>query len=237
MKHTFSSVLISGGSRGIGKACAKQLAENGVTTLILTGRSAENLAEAKKEIEYQWPETSVFTYQCDQDNADDVQSLVHELKEKNRIPDTIIANIGNNPVHEFGPKKVASTSVELFSKTLQTNLINMHLLIAPMLKFYQRQPGRIALVGSQAYQAGIKGQVSYNVSKSALVGYKNTIVSEYGEKGVFCHLINPGVVKNQRTEKLREQLKGIETVSEQTVAQVICDTLAQNEKNGLEINI
>lgn len=230
-------VLISGASRGIGKACAKAMAHQGITKLILTARSKEDLISTKEEIENQFPECKVFIRQCNHESSKDIQSLVFELKEKKLEPKGIVANVGDNPLHRQGPRKMSSTSIDTLIKTFTINVANAHALISPFLKQYQRDGGRIILIGSQAYQYGVRGQLAYNVSKSALIGYKNTLVSEYGSKNVFCHLINPGMVANQRTQRLRQKIGEIETVSEQDVALSICNALFQSHQNGMDINI
>jgi len=237
MSNVLDPVLISGASKGIGKACAHALASRGCQSLIITGRSISTLNAAKQDIKDKNPTCNVCVYVCNHENDEDIAALIHKLNEKKQIPQTIIANVGDNPVHRLGPKKMSSTTTEVINKTFNTNVTNTHALISPFLRHYQRNGGRIILVGSQAYQLGVPGQLAYNVSKAALLGYKNTLVSEYGNKNVFCHLINPGLVENQRTQKLREKLGELDTVTEQEVAEIICNTLMQEDKNGLEINI
>jgi|GEM_PF-5974457 len=184
--------------------------------------------------------------QCDHSNTEQVNQLTAQLlaaepPEHSLIPTAVIANVGMNPVHQLGPKKVATTSTELLLSTFQTNVANTHALLAPLLKRYKQQGGKVVLTGSQAYQFGVRGQLAYNVSKAALVGYFNTVRSEFAGRNVYCHLINPGVVENQRTANLRSKnanISGeIKISSEADVANAICQALMQNEQHNLQLNV
>ena len=236
-KLSATRALITGASSGIGFACANKLAENGFAQIIITARTVDSLRYASHLIESRYPDVSVIPIRCDHANEKDVEDLTIKLAAENQIPDTVIANIGDNPVHRLGPRKSAGISASELLQTFSTNLVNTHILLAFLLKFFGRNGGRIALVGSQAFRYGVKGQLPYNVSKSALVGYKNTLVSEYGHKGVLCHLVNPGLVLNKRTETLRKKLTAAGCVSEAQVAECIYDTLFQTSQNGIEIDI
>ncbi|MCY7297226.1 SDR family NAD(P)-dependent oxidoreductase [Alteromonas sp. a30] len=231
------SALITGASQGIGFACAQWLAQQGCQKLILTGRNLASLQQAKSQIETHHPPCEVTIYTCDHSQLEHVMALAQRLEQSDNLPKAVIANVGVNPVHELGPKSVVHTSVPLLLDTFQTNVANTHALLTPFLKHFKRNGGRIVLVGSQAYQYGVKGQLAYNLSKAALVGYQNTLANEFAKREVFCHLVNPGVVKNARTEKLRANVANLEAVSEANVAQSICDVLHQTDNKNLVINI
>ena len=229
--------LITGASQGIGLACAKQLAQQGCPHLILSARRLERLKAIKVEIEHEFPNTRVSVYDCDHSQTDHVVRFAEQLTQSETCPDAIIANVGVNPLHQNGPKRAFSTSVQTLLDTFQTNVANTHALLAPFLKRFKKHGGRVVLVGSQAYQYGVKGQLAYNVSKAALVGYQNTLMSELITPGFYCHLVNPGVVNNLRTQALRANSPELACVSESDVAACICDALCQSEQTHLVINI
>lgn len=229
--------LITGASQGIGYACANYLAQKGCAKLTITGRDQAKLQTAKASLEAAFSTTQVATYVCDHSDESSVHNLVQYLEEADALPDAIIANVGVNPVHQFGPKKITTTSASLLLDTFHTNIVNMHLLMQSLLKQYRRSGGRIVLVGSQAYLHGIKGQLAYNVSKAALHGYFSTLVSEYASRGVYCHLVHPGAVENERTEKLRQKIKDVKSVSELAVAECICTALTQSKESSSIITI
>lgn len=234
-------VLVTGASEGIGLETLFGLLDSGVFDLLITGRNEAKLLAAKNALVAYNSKAKVSFYVCDHSSADQVETLVETLLFQSQndlpLPDVVIANVGVNPIHEFGPKKTANTGAESLLENFNTNVVNAHRLISPLLMHLVRLKGKVILVGSQSYLWGIKGQVAYNVSKSALVGYKNTLVSEYGAKGLFCHLINPGIVANHRNEKMRAVIGESISTPKKDVVKAIIDALNETTKNGLEINI
>lgn len=236
-------VLVTGASEGIGLETLYRLLDAGVFNLILTGRNEAKLTAAQHNLTEYHPKAKVSFYVCDHSVSDQVDDLVNTLLAESKetsesfLPDVIIANVGVNPIHEFGPKKAANTDAESLLENFNTNVVNAHRLIAPLLMSLVRSKGRVVLIGSQAYLWGIKGQMAYNVSKAALVGYKNTLVSEYGTKGLSCHLINPGIVPNHRNEKIRAVIGESISTPKEDVVKAIIYALNETNKNGLEINI
>lgn len=236
------TALITGASQGIGLHCAKALLQHNIDTLVITARHAERLAQAADELTAiaQQP-IRVYPMVCDHSERDDIDRLIQQLThDKIALPNLIVANVGENPMHHDGPSKIHKTPYEQVSRTLTLNTLNTFYLLSQLLNPMRMQRfGRIVLVGTQSYQAGIPGQVAYNISKSALIGLKNTVVSEYDSAGIFCHLVNPGVVENTRTEKLRKRFPTVKTVSENAVAKAIIDLLCEPNpaKNGLELSI
>lgn len=235
------TTLITGASSGIGFACAESLIQSGARHLILTGRNADKLAAAKAQLE-SMAAVRVDTVVCDHRQRESIDQLIAQL-EVLGWPGAFIANIGINPVHELGPKKIHSTSWEQCHDAVTTNIVNTFYLLAAVLKEMRRNRfGRIVLMGSQAYRHGIPGQALYNLSKSSLIGLKNSIASEYGGSNILCHLLNPGVVLNERTRNLRQrnpQLAEVQGVTEQEVAKAAQRLLCVNDvaRNAQEIDI
>lgn len=233
-------ILITGASGGIGYACAKKLAAAGARRLIVTGRDASRLNTAAADLKALGA-GQVDVCVCDQSRREDLERLFDYL-ETGGWPDVLIANVGINPVHEYGPKKLHNLRFEQLEQAITTNITHTCYLVVHVLRRMRAQRfGRLVLMGSRAWQFGIPGQALYNLSKSSLVGLKNSIVSEYGSAGVLCHLLNPGVVLNARTERLRRQRDGAELqgVTEDQVACAALELLAiaDVDQNGREMCI
>ncbi|MCG8668389.1 MAG: SDR family oxidoreductase [Pseudomonadales bacterium] len=199
-------VFISGASSGIGFALAKEFVQGGAVSLTISGRQKEKLLSAASELSCLGA-TQINTIVMDQDKRESVYRAAEILIERQASPITLVCNVGVNPVHKDGPKKMQNTLYEQLMETFQVNVANSFLLVQECLSQMRTiGMGRIFLIGSQAYRYGVPGQVSYNISKSALVGLKNTLNSEYGNKDIGCRLFNIGLVDNPRTSRLRKRL-------------------------------
>lgn len=242
------TILITGSSSGVGFECAKNIALSDNCSLFITGRELTKLSNAEQEIQQVNPLTKVKGIQCNHKHRQDIVNSVDFIISTNNIPDVVIANVGLNAVHQYGPKHIHSTALEQFEQILQVNLSNTFLLLAKLLPVMKKKSrAMVILIGSRAYQYGVSGQVAYNVSKAGLIGLKNTIVSEYGRYNIACHVLNLGLIENQRTAKLRQriarqQLPTNETLqfsTESDIASKIVSFIsnAGASANGLEVNL
>ena len=233
-------ILITGASSGIGFACARALVQAGARHLILTGRDEDKLTTAR--VQLQTSSVRVDVQVCDQSRRSDVERLIEWL-DVHGWPAAFIANVGVNPVHTHGPKKLHSVDADLVEQTIATNITHTIILLGRVLKAMRTQRcGRIVLVGSQGWEYGIAGQALYNLCKSSLVGLNNSVVSEYGGSGIFCHLLSPGLVLNERTRNLRKQNAALaeqQGVTEEDVANAALALLRISDptRNGQDVKI
>ncbi|MFZ5602714.1 MAG: SDR family NAD(P)-dependent oxidoreductase, partial [Pseudomonadota bacterium] len=144
-------VLINGASAGIGFACAQALTQAGARHLILTARNPERLAAAKERLLAD-ADLRVDTLVCDHSQRADLDALMTQLDTLG-WPGALIANVGVNPVHEYGPKKLHSLGFEQIQAAVNTNITHTVYLLAAVLKAMRVQrTGRIVLVGSQGWR-------------------------------------------------------------------------------------
>jgi 3-oxoacyl-[acyl-carrier protein] reductase len=228
------TILITGGSRGIGRAVAAELVRCGANQIFITGRHEDVLIQTANQIGKKW----VFPVRCDHSLVSDIE----QLPEKTGSVSTIIANVGVNPVHESRPRKVSRTPIDEFEKTIQTNLVHTFALMQLYLDDMKKSNfGRIILLGSQAYRLGVPGQVSYNTSKSGLVGLASTISGEMERYNVKAWVVHPGLVEGERTKKFQKQIKSrkneVEISSPEEVARRIVTTLVDGVGFKIEVDV
>jgi len=207
-----STILITGSSSGIGYALSKKVLQEGANSIVITGRDSGPLKSAAVECQQginsdiSSHDVKVLALKYDQKCKDSIDELCSAMLENDRMPLTVFANVGVNLAHEIGFHKTHSTDYQIMQETLTTNVSNTFYLIKKILPTMRKERfGRIVLIGSQSYQYGVAGQVSYNVSKSALSGLKNTINREYSKANIKCYLYNLGVIDNKRVAKYREK--------------------------------
>ena len=234
-------VLVTGASSGIGFQCALQLAAAGAKELIITGRDGDRLQHAKADIESA-SSSQVEMLVCDQSQQAEVKGLVTHLNNHQPLG-AYIANVGINAVHDYGPTKLHNLTEAQIADAITTNITHlMQILTAVLSGMHQQRSGRILLMGSQGWMHGLAGQSLYNFYKSGLVGLTHSIVSEYRNRDVFCHLLNPGVVLNHRTAKLRGRRKDIDSTMEITESMVAAKAmellrLSDQTLNGQLVNV
>lgn len=236
--------LVTGATGGIGLATAKAVSGHAAPgdLVVITGRDADKFAAAEAAIRAAG-HAEALALRCDHAVAADVEAVAARVLALSPAALRVVANVGWNPVHQHGPKKTQNVDLAVLRAALAVNVETTVLLLARLLvAMRERKGGSIVLVGSQAYRYGIPGQLAYNVSKAALVGLKNTLAAEYGRSGVACHLVNPGVVMNERTARLRRRpdaAVAAKTVTEEEVAAAIVELLAITEPaaNGQERDV
>jgi 3-oxoacyl-[acyl-carrier protein] reductase len=193
--------LITGASRGIGKAIAIQLAKDGYHILLNYINNVEAAIETKSEIEKL--NVSVELLKFDVSNREQIDTILGEWLERN--PDNKIHVLVNNA----GIKKdnlmmwlepqdwgsVIDISLNGFYNVTK-KLIN-HLL-------YNRS-GRIINVVSLSGLKGLPGQVNYSAAKAGVIGATKALAQEIGKRGITVNAVAPGFIKTDMTEGLNEK--------------------------------
>lgn len=192
--------LVTGGSRGIGRAISIKLAEQGYTVLVNYQR---NEAEADKTI-------AAITeagghaekLQFDVSNKDDIQQKLGGWLEANK--DKTVEVLVNNAGIRKDNLMVMMPEEEWHS-VLQTNLDSFYyvtklLLQGMLLKRY----GRIVNVVSLSGIKGLPGQTNYSASKAGVIGATKALAQEIGRRGVTVNCVAPGFIKTEMTEGIEE---------------------------------
>jgi short-subunit dehydrogenase len=184
--------LITGASRGIGAATARELARRGFA-LALAARSAGPLQALAAELSRAGAPTVPIP--TDLRGAEDVRRLARlTLAHFGRV-DALIHNAGVG-----GSGAVARMSEGTPEATITTNLlapIELTRLLLPQM--LERRSGRIVLIGSIAGHIGLPGSAIYSASKFGLRGFADGLRREVAHRGVGVTLVSPGFIKTEMT--------------------------------------
>jgi 3-oxoacyl-[acyl-carrier protein] reductase len=192
--------IVTGASRGIGRAVALELAGRGAS-VVAVARSQEFLDEVAAAAE-PCP-GSVTPRTLDVTDSSAVANLVEETAESNDRLDILVNNAG---ITRDG--LVMSMTDEDFQIVLQTNLVGAFAAIRTAAKYMVRaRSGRIINVGSVSGISGNPGQANYSASKAGLIGMSKSVAKELAKRNITCNVVAPGFITTDMTDRLPDKLK------------------------------
>ena len=184
------TALVTGASRGIGRAIASELASAGAT-VVIGYRSGKDEAEALAS------ELDARAVQADVSNADDARRLVEEAGDI----DILVNNAG---LTRDG--LLARMSDDDWRVVIETNLSSVfytcRAVCRPMMK---KRAGSIVNVSSIVGVHGNWGQTNYAASKAGIIGFTKSLARELGSRNVRANVVAPGYVQTQLTDVLPEE--------------------------------
>ena len=204
------SAIITGSSRGIGRAIAERLAEHGAK-VVISSRKAEPCQEVGRR--HQRPIRRRTRHRGPgqhRQSKEDLQRLADETNAAFGKVDILVCNAASTPY--AGP--LSGISDEQFFKILQNNVISNHWLIqmcAPQM--LERKDGSIVIVSSIG---GLRGNAligAYNLSKAADFQLARNLAAEFGADGVRVNCIAPGLIQTDFARYLWENPKILEAVT------------------------
>jgi 3-oxoacyl-[acyl-carrier protein] reductase len=194
------TALITGASRGIGRAIALRLAHDG-RHVVLVSRSEGPLADLKSQIESSGGSASFKAVDVG-DSAAFARAIDDIVAERGRL-DILVNNAG---ITRDG--LIMRMSDDDWNSVIQTNLTSAFIAVRaaarPMMK---NRFGRIVNISSTSGIVGNAGQANYAAAKAGLVGLSKTIARELGGKGITCNVVAPGFIETDMTADLSQQVK------------------------------
>jgi 3-oxoacyl-[acyl-carrier protein] reductase len=200
------SVLVTGGTRGIGRAVVEAAAEAGARVAFTYHSSTE----AAEEIEAQLAEegTEAQSFQSDAASTDAAAEVVEAVTDAFGSLDVLVNNAG---ITRDG--LLLRMSEADWDATMETNLKSVFNFSKAAYKPMMRQrAGRIVNLSSVVGLAGNPGQTSYAASKAGIVGFSKSLARELASRGVTVNVVAPGYVETDMTDELpdraREAMEG-----------------------------
>jgi len=182
------TVLITGGSRGLGLVMAREFAREGAR-LAICARDEQELEQARIDLEALGAE--VFAVPCDITNKQDVTEKVAAVNSHFGSIDVLVNNAG---VIQVGPLEVmTSEDFELAMKAHFWGPLNMIMAVLPSMR--QRKSGRIVNITSIGGKVAVPHLVPYSASKFALVGLSKGLRAELMKDGIVVTTICPGLMR------------------------------------------
>jgi NAD(P)-dependent dehydrogenase (short-subunit alcohol dehydrogenase family) len=188
---TGKTALITGATRGIGKAIATHMAAHGAR-VVISSRKAESCTEVAGEINAAGGQA--FAHACHIGHKEELQALVDATTDKWGQIDIVVCNAATNPT--FGPS--IKTSDEAFDKVIRTNLhSNVWLCNMTLPAMAQRKDGVIIIVSSVGGFIGTALLGAYSISKAADMQLARNLAVEWGPHNIRVNCIAPGVIRTQ----------------------------------------
>ena len=202
------TALVTGGSRGIGKAIALTLAEFGADVVVTYARSSEAAEAVKAEIEAKGRKAKAV--QADAVNFDQATELINEIVADWGKLDILVNNAGITK-----DNLILRMSEDQWDDVITTNLKSIFnyskAAARPMMK---NRGGSIINISSVVGLTGNAGQSNYSASKAGIVGFTKSYSKELASRGIRANVVAPGYILTDMTEVLDEKvLDGIKQVT------------------------
>jgi 3-oxoacyl-[acyl-carrier protein] reductase len=184
------TILITGGSRGIGAATVRKFAENGDRVYFLYEKSREQAEEIARE-------TGAQGFRCDVSD----EARVKEVFSQIGPVDVLVNNAG---IVDYGP--INWVSAETFRRVLDVNVTGMFLCCQAALSgMLQKQQGAIVNLSSMWGRVGSSCEVAYSASKGAVIAMTKALAKELGPSGIRVNAVAPGVILTDMVENVSQE--------------------------------
>jgi 3-oxoacyl-[acyl-carrier protein] reductase len=195
--------LITGGTRGIGKAIARLFIEEGAHVRI-TGTNPVNGEKALEELKQLAKVEQRVSLSCfNVGKKDEVEGTLNKILDEEGAFDVIVNNAGITR-----DQLLMKLTPEDWDAVIQTNLTSIYLIchtcIRPMMK---ARSGKIINISSVVGLLGNPGQTNYCASKAGVLGFTKALAKEVGGKGIQVNAIAPGFIETDMTDALSDAIK------------------------------
>ena len=195
------TVLVTGGSRGIGKEVAIRYAESGYNVIINYISDKTDVEGLKKKFNEKGVESLII--KADVSKQEDVESLVKQAIEKFEKIDVLVNNAGITK-----DNLLMRMSEEEFNKVIDINLKGTFLVTKAVSKYMmKKKQGSIVKLSSEEEVAENAGQCNYSASKAGIIGFTKSIAKELASRNIRANAVAPGFISTDMTSVLSDTVK------------------------------
>ncbi len=193
--------IVTGASRGIGRAIAVTLAAQKAHVFVNYNKSEEAARLLHEEIIRGGGAADLLP--CDVASPDDVAAAVKKVLEAAGRIDILVNNAGRTRDNLFVFMKESD-----WDDVLDTNLKGTYLMTKAVTRtMFKAKWGRIVNIASVAGQYGNPGQVNYSASKAGIIGFTKAVGRELAERGITVNAVSPGLIDTEMTQGLPEKAR------------------------------
>lgn len=233
-------VLVTGGSRGIGSAICRDLAERGATVAINYRQRVMLAEQLRDEIRQGGGECAAF--QADVSKAADARRLIHDVLDSYHHIDVLVNNAGITR-----DRSIRKMTDEEWLEVIETNLNSAYYCISAVLPaMIERKYGRIVNIASFCGQAGNFGQVNYSTSKGGIIAMTKALALELARHNITVNAIAPGftntemlaTVPGEVQEQLKERIPLHRFAEPEEIAKAVAFVICDGDYvTGQQINV
>ncbi len=199
--------LVAAASRGLGKAVAEELANEGVS-LVLCAREPVTLAKTCREIR-QKNDVSVLGITADLSKTEDIERLFQSAITAFGQIDILVTNVGGPPAGTF--ENLSRESWEMATSLLLTSVLDLTRLVLPQMK--SRRWGRILNITSIAAKQPVENLILSNSLRAAVTGFAKTLADEVAPFEITVNNILPGYTRTERVVQLAQTIAQTEGIT------------------------
>lgn len=191
--------LVTGGSRGIGKAIAIMLAENKYDVIINYRNNIDAANETKKEIEAKGVKCTLLKF--DIANFDQSENAIRNEIIENGSIDVLVLNAGIRRDALF-----MKMTRDEWENVIDVNLKSLYTITKPVVEtMFPKRKGKIVVISSTSGETGMPGQANYCATKFGVIGAAKSLAVELGRRNINVNIVAPGFIETDMTEDLRER--------------------------------
>lgn len=193
--------LVTGGTKGIGRAIAERLARDGMQVAISFAHDQAVAAEAVSVIEDAGGKA--LAVRADVGEADDIERMFQQVESSLGPVEVLVNNAGIRR-----DELLLRMRPETWDDVIRTDLTSVFACtrraLRPMLR---SRWGRIVTIGSVAGLAGNPGQANYAAAKAGLIGFTKSVAKEIGSRGITANVVAPGFIDTDMTSDLTDDMR------------------------------